>query len=126
MKRLLFLRGTLRIFDFAVLVILSCRSLHRFLYQKSSALWFWCPLRFAVSVLFRSSGKNKIGLSDLLFGDADFGFSSYNMDLLLGYCLRFLVLIEIYFGFAVFCYFLYGFTVFNTIKCRSPFYHSDD
>ena len=84
MKRLLFLRGALRIFDFAVSVILSCRSLHRFLYQESSALWFWCPLRFAVSVLFRSSGKNKIGFLDLLFGDAVsccFGFSSYNMGL---------------------------------------------
>ena len=84
MKRLLFLRRALRIFDFAVSVILSCRSLHRFLYQESSALWFWCPLRFAVSVLFRSSGKNKIGFLDLLFGDAVsccFGFSSYNMGL---------------------------------------------
>ena len=86
MKRLLFLKGALRILHFAVSIILSCRSLYpsRFWYQKSWAFWFWCPLRFAVSVLFRSSGKNKIGFLDLLFGDAVwccFGFSSYNMGL---------------------------------------------
>ena len=59
-----------------------CRSVFRFLHQKSSVFWFL--LRLAISVLFRSQflvfGKNKIGFSDLLFGDAVWCFSGFSSE----------------------------------------------
>lgn len=84
-------------------------------HQKTSVFSFWCLLQFVVSVLFGSQfpvfSKNKIAFLDLLFPAVCYfsGFPLENMraqqpklrTCLLWICLRFSVLNEIYFGFAV-------------------------
>ena len=125
------IEGVAGIFGFAVTGIFKIDF--SVFVPKTSVFPFWWLLRSAVSLLFRSRfpifGKNIIGFSGLLFdaircfpvSPRKYASQRSQPRTRLPFCLRFWVLSEICFGFAVFYYFLYGFAVSNILQCTPPY-----